>query len=145
MSPPSKKDVECLLALRTATHGESWPERLRWDLEKDPSLWPGVKFDSDGRVVAIELEVTRGECEILGGHGARMFFRWVMINPAHPQAEKEPGWESYRVFPQQLGIRYTPDTMGPCRSNAIHIIRECHARTKLGVLLIGKCINGVFL
>lgn len=38
-----------------AARGQFWPSRLQWDLSKDPTHWKGVRLDSDGRVVGLEV------------------------------------------------------------------------------------------
>lgn len=44
-----------LVMFYEAAHGRFWPSRLQWDLSKDPTHWEGVRLDSDGRLVGLEV------------------------------------------------------------------------------------------
>ena len=54
----AETDRYALMAVYNASDGANWKESRRWDLSKDMKDWPGVKLNSDGRV--IELSITNG-------------------------------------------------------------------------------------
>lgn len=61
-------DREVLLDLFWATNGPSWKEGAVWNVDSSISDWHGVKVDSSGRVIELEL-ISLG----LEGGSHRMF------------------------------------------------------------------------
>lgn len=57
----SEREHSALLQFHLAARGHLWPEVWRWDVNADPSRWRGVRLDSEGRVVGLEVKFSQTE------------------------------------------------------------------------------------
>ncbi len=78
----SSRDYEVLVAIYNATGGERWKNNTGWLTDPNLHRWFGVTLDSNGRVVALDLEENnlRGRLPIEIGDFSRLRHLYLGIN-----------------------------------------------------------------